>query len=830
MDPLTRRPQSPSPVPEPDTSRWTVPDLIDFDYYVEADERELREGGAEARKHLAERDRKLYLERVKSKVEPAEEHAPAHRSAALRRWLGERRKQEDTALRELLPGASFARGQRLVTIGLGIIGVLTGGSIASALLSYDGTHPVNVAWYLFVLVLLQVLLVGGTLTAWYLRRSRPVQTAVRDFSLLSHLIRPAFSWVSGWVQRQRLAHVPPEVRDRAKARSGLIQSHYNLYGPASYLPMLVPVQVFGICFNIGAIIVTIALEWFTDLAFGWGSALDVSPQTIHGLTQFIALPWSWLFGEGSGYPTLEQVAGSRIYLKDSLEWSNPEHLRSWRWFLVLGVIAYGLVPRLLMLGLSIYTQRRTLAKLPFTHQRTQALYARMVTPVLETATSGSGEGPEMPIPGPLKPLRAPTAAPRRQPPTKPAAKPSTTPGPRAEPRPGPRPDQGVVPQPSQRSAAAAEPEETSAGEPAPTFATGYVAPTPKLFRPRASKPAVEGEAAHDAVAGTESRIDARPAPKPKPEPAPDTKSERKPKPEPVSELKPLVEPKPEPAPVLQPKPEPGLEPKPEPRPEAEPVPEPQPEPEREPTLEPEPEVRLEPERGPQPEGEPKRRPERAPKRQPELKPEPEVEPELAPAREQTPEKEPEQEPEPQPEPEPRPESEARPGPEAPQPLPIAKRAIAADACVLLLHIDVADVLEEADHARLQQMLRALTGWQVAESVTYGGGSAMTRQAIELIEDGEWRAPPPRIALIQDGSQPPITEHLRFLRAVRAAAGDYAQIVLALVGDPDGDDPLPPVDLFDFGDWQRKIEQMADPYLRLEMLAAAEQVTADEEDR
>ena len=52
-------------------------------------------------------------------------------------------------------------------------------------------------------------------------------------------------------------------------------------------------------------------------------------------------------------------------------------------------------------------------------------------------------------------------------------------------------------------------------------------------------------------------------------------------------------------------------------------------------------------------------------------------------------------------------------------------------------------------------------------------------------------------------------------------GDYAQIVLALVGDPDGDDPLPPLDDFEFGDWQRKIEQMADPYLRLEMLAPAE---------
>jgi hypothetical protein len=70
----------------------------------------------------------------------------------------------------------------------------------------------------------------------------------------------------------------------------------------------------------------------------------------------------------------------------------------------------------------------------------------------------------------------------------------------------------------------------------------------------------------------------------------------------------------------------------------------------------------------------------------------------------------------------------------------------------------------------------------------------------------------------DGSQPPITENLRFLRELRAAAGPRAQVLLALVGDPLDDDPLPPVRPFDFTDWRRKIDQLADPYLRLEPLA------------
>ncbi len=613
MDPLSPPQDSfRQALPPTQSDRWRLPDLIDFDYYIDADEQTMRERPAE-RKRLAERDRELYLEDIRDAVaKVAPPHNPRHRSAALRRWLEHRRRAEDPALLPLLPGASFARSRRLVTLGLGLLGCVIGAGVASILLQYDGQHPVNVSWYLFVLVLLQILLAVGTLSAWALRRSKALQTAIQDVSLLSHLIRPLFSRVAGWVHRQRLAHVPADVRERAKAKKGLLQSHYALYGAATYLPILVAAQVFGIGFNLGAIATTVALEWFSDLAFGWGSALDVQPQTIHELARFIALPWSWAIGEGLGYPTLEQIAGSRISLKDPLSTLDAGDLRSWRWFLVLAVVVYGLLPRLALLGLSVLAQARVLATLPFTHHRTQAVYARMVTPSLETAVAGSGTGPEMPIPQPLKPLRAPTAAPR------PKVKSATAEKPQAAPK--------------------ALPEEADAPPTRPPEPAGKLPQT----RPAAS---------------------------------------------PATEKKTLSE-----------------------------------------------------------------------------------------------------------------------------------AAVAADACVLMIHVDVADLLEESDQIRLQQMLLAHTGWRVAASVTIGGGSAMADQALALIRNGQWEAPPPRIAIVQDGSQPPITEHLRFLRAVRAQAGEQAPILLALVGDPEGADPLPPLSDFDFGDWQRKVEQMADPYLRLEMLS------------
>jgi hypothetical protein len=178
-----------------------------------------------------------------------------------------------------------------------------------------------------------------------------------------------------------------------------------------------------------------------------------------------------------------------------------------------------------------------------------------------------------------------------------------------------------------------------------------------------------------------------------------------------------------------------------------------------------------------------------------------------------------------PEPVPKPRLES-----TPKPTKEREQGIAMDACVLLLHVDVADVLEAPDHEHLQTLLHGLCGWRVAASATFGGGSAMAKKALSLIEGARWESPPARVALIADGSQPPITETLRFLRSLRAAAGEHAQVLLTLVGDPEGDDPLPPLPEFEFQDWQRKVEQLSDPYLRLEMLAGpAEPAVVEETD-
>ena len=43
--------------------RWTVPDLIDFDYFVDEDERSMGTSPSQ-RERLTERDRRLYLDDI----------------------------------------------------------------------------------------------------------------------------------------------------------------------------------------------------------------------------------------------------------------------------------------------------------------------------------------------------------------------------------------------------------------------------------------------------------------------------------------------------------------------------------------------------------------------------------------------------------------------------------------------------------------------------------------------------------------------------------------------------------------------------------------------
>ena len=97
-----------------------------------------------------------------------------------------------------------------------------------------------------------------------------------------------------------------------------------------------------------------------------------------------ALPWSWLAAGDAAYPSLAQIEGSRIILKEGIYHLSSPDLASWWPFLCFSVLFYGLLPRLLLFLGASAAQRIHLNALDFRQGAYEQLLLRMTTPLVST--------------------------------------------------------------------------------------------------------------------------------------------------------------------------------------------------------------------------------------------------------------------------------------------------------------------------------------------------------------------------------------------------------------------------------------------------------------
>jgi hypothetical protein len=186
---------------------------------------------------------------------------------------------------------------------------------------------------------------------------------------------------------------------------GILKARSSVYGSLFYWPMFVLFQLFAIGFNLGLLSATLIKISTSDLAFGWQSTLQFSVEAIHRTIMLIALPWSWLVS-GGGYPTLAEIEGSRIILKEGIYHLTTENLIAWWPFLVFCLLFYGLFLRLALLLIGKVMERKSLQKLKFDTPACLDLLRRMQTPLVSTQAA-----PETPQTG-----RQTLSGPRLQPP------------------------------------------------------------------------------------------------------------------------------------------------------------------------------------------------------------------------------------------------------------------------------------------------------------------------------------------------------------------------------------------------------------------------------
>ncbi|MCI5165660.1 MAG: DUF2868 domain-containing protein [Candidatus Electrothrix sp. GM3_4] len=355
---------------------WNIADLIDLEFFLNQD-------NGEDLDSIAARDRKIYTQLPSA----TKESKPPQ---LLRAWLSSRREalhqhQEGNEGEDALPGRTW---QEMLYLFFGVAlfaGLFSGGGLAFSFLSYSGREPVNVAAYFAAFVLVQAvlfLLLAGS--AFFHRiQGKNIIEASLLYRLLRHLFTGLLHKLMAGVQTKTSQKVSAETRLKWSAYSSSIRQIRQRYGLLFLRPFFLVVQVFGVCFNTGVLAATLFKVIGADLAFGWQSTLQVTPASVHNLVHWISLPWSWL--PESFTPTLSQIEGSRLVLKEGIYHLVNADLTSWWPFLCLSVLCYGLLPRLALLIIVSIQQYRNLARLDFQQGYFRQTLHRMRTPQVSTA-------------------------------------------------------------------------------------------------------------------------------------------------------------------------------------------------------------------------------------------------------------------------------------------------------------------------------------------------------------------------------------------------------------------------------------------------------------
>jgi len=367
--------------------QWRIRDLLDLEFFLSGNN-PLPDGF----------DRDVYLAFAETRS------APHSRRELIRYWLDRRRERETAGDREnTLPGAVYAELIVLFRILLAMLALFIGATVTWSLLSYQGQQPVNVFTCLWVLLVPQVLLLLLLLVGSVFRGTRIIRSFFLLYPLMAGLARRLFRRVGGIMANRMTA----DNRERFRSTVGLLGQARTVYGSVFLWPVFNTAQLTGIFFNL-AIIATLLLRvTITDLAFGWQSTLQPGPETVHRIVQSISLPWNWLVAPPLSHPTLDQIAGSKMVLKEGIFRLATRDLVAWWPFLAFSILFYGLIPRLLLAVFGYVRKRRALKTLDFAHAACDRLVQRMQTPRINTESRPYVEKvPPPPRLHPVEPMAA----------------------------------------------------------------------------------------------------------------------------------------------------------------------------------------------------------------------------------------------------------------------------------------------------------------------------------------------------------------------------------------------------------------------------------------
>jgi len=368
---------------------FSLKDIMDLDFLLDLDE------GQEDRDNITARDRDIFKQIDRPDLDD---------KALILNWLSFRKLlffHEAGEQKTRLPGTLYGMLYRWMVRGAILLGFVFGLLTAYSFLAYHGSRPVNVTLFIAFFILFPALLslVSGTIMVRWVQSKGSSGTR---YAFLHTLIFEFFM-----KRLQKLAAKAGDLSYGDSLKSTEVSDLWSRFRSRAYKgilfwPFFMISSLAALCFSLGALGGTLFRVMVTDLAFGWQSTLFTSGAQIHKMITGLALPWSWL---PSAVPSLAQVEGSRIILKQGIMGLATENLVAWWPFLCMGILAYGILPRLALAAGAAAARTRALAGFDFNRPRYKRLVMRMRTPVMDMdirETGGTRAKTRDPLPEPLE--------------------------------------------------------------------------------------------------------------------------------------------------------------------------------------------------------------------------------------------------------------------------------------------------------------------------------------------------------------------------------------------------------------------------------------------
>ena len=251
-----------------------------------------------------------------------------------------------------------------ITFALSIIALFLGILSGVTLLSYNGHEPVNVVYFMAMVIFFPLLTM--TMGVISMLRANSAQ------SVLVHL-SPAY-----WMEKI-IKFLPIGLQEKLE--------DFQINPLLSNWIVIRRSQLIALFFSIGLLLALMAVVATKDIAFAWSTTLHISAEGFHGFLSSLSLPWSgWM---PDAVPSLELIEQSQYFrLGDRLSEEMITHaskLGEWWKFLAMSTLFYAVFLRVLMYLLASVGLKKALKKSFLSLAGVTRLLREMNEPIISTS-------------------------------------------------------------------------------------------------------------------------------------------------------------------------------------------------------------------------------------------------------------------------------------------------------------------------------------------------------------------------------------------------------------------------------------------------------------